>query len=343
MKRHPERGYALVTMLVLILSIGGGWIGVTSGSSMRGVTSTPLSLKDRQGLVDARQSLLSYSAIYPYLYGPTGAGPAHLPCPDSDGYRQSAMGFQSGKNQSRDGPNPPCAATIATEGMLPRHIVLPGYRYIFHAESWQLYDYRVAGDLVNNPLNRIVNLSRLYSDDQTPAATISLSRSKTTSPDAMVTISGKALARATVGSIAAWIIQRSSQVRSKICLLPASRPKDEVTDQGGSSVDVCPSPGSMNPECTIDTLLTHVLDVPHVNGHGCLFNSLELNTIEGVPALRHWFIRNEWYKSIKLSYYQDCEDVLPAASHCDLYLLPDSRRIKHKHQWFIELFWTRRS
>lgn len=57
---------------------------------------------------DAREALISYAVLYGDYYGPGGAGPGHLPCPDTN---------RSGTE------NVPCNGT--TLGRLPESIVLP--------------------------------------------------------------------------------------------------------------------------------------------------------------------------------------------------------------------------
>jgi len=64
-----ESGYVLLMMLVVLLGIGGAWLGVVGQSVYDRTAKGAVSTADLQALVDARQALLSYSVVYPKLYG----------------------------------------------------------------------------------------------------------------------------------------------------------------------------------------------------------------------------------------------------------------------------------
>ena len=340
MNNHTEFGYVLLSMLVMLLSVSAGWLSIASTAAQYGATPNAISERDRRGLADARQSMLSYAVLYPYFYGPTGAGPAHLPCPDTDGYRESDAEVQSAENQRRDGPNPPCADHAGSDGQLPRHIALPGYRYLFHSQSTQRYDYTVAGFMVNNPLNRVVNLDRLYAHADQPVATIRLASSINKKSKASVSITGMALVNATAASVADWVVKRSARVRYESCRLQSN---DVVAKQPILETKVCHSPGSLSQQCVSDQLLISVLDLPAVFSGDCLATSLELNTLDGVPALRHWFVRNEWYRSFTLTRQDECAEEESLRLSCELSFSFDSLKAAIDDRRPIELSWIRSS
>ncbi|MFK7859038.1 MAG: hypothetical protein AB8B64_09460 [Granulosicoccus sp.] len=342
MTSRSEHGYVLLTMLVLLLSVGGGWMSHSRLTYVNSEASHTISVNDQHSLVQARQSLISYAALYPYLYGPTGAGPAHLPCPDTDGYRERGSRAQSGQNQSRDGSDPPCASQSGSDGLLPRHTVLPGHRYLFHSQPWQRFEYRVAGHMINNPLNRVVNLQGLVADAQEPVATISLPLSDDADTAAHVTIRGRALVNATVASVAAWVIQRTVQTGQALCSTATDDASGLLATTGNGSVETCSSPVSYteNPSCQYDEALAIVLDRPFVFSGECLLGSLESNTIERVSALRHWYIRNGWYRSLQLSYHEGCSADQLARSSCVLFASPELHKATILPGMRIELYWA---
>lgn len=147
--RAPERGFALPALVLALL--GGSVLlmalpGVDPGHRER----------DRRPLLQARLALLAHVSAYPESYGPLGAGPGHLPCPDTDasGWRQPGVPSRDAGTSapfSGDGPDPPCGGAALAIGHLPRHVSLPGRRELFHAEDAQLWWYVVSADWVNNP------------------------------------------------------------------------------------------------------------------------------------------------------------------------------------------------
>jgi len=96
-----------------------------------------------QQLKRERRRLIAYSVDYANLYGAGGAGPGHLPCPDTD------------SDANRPGPNPPCSESVS-RGRLPDGVLRPNGRITF-AETFQSRStYQVASAVVNNP-SQIIN------------------------------------------------------------------------------------------------------------------------------------------------------------------------------------------
>ena len=370
--RKTHDGYVLLVMLVMILGVGSSWLGISMHSRQALLSPDSLSERDAQRLMDARQSLLSYATLYPWLYGPSGAGPAHLPCPDTDGYGEQGAQPESGMTQRRDGSNPPCASLLSSEGYLPRHTVLPASRYLFHSEPWQRFHYQVAGNVVNNPVNRVVNLELLSSTDDLALARISLRSSIDSSTVGQVIIRGQALRDSTAASVAAWVKARVATSSRSRCV---SLPNDGVASDAGvvhgagvipdagvvpgsvdadGSVEICSEQQSPSADCDADRLFSYLLDQPvQYSSDTCLVDNLQLNTLEGVSATRHWFVRNLWHDWVDIGYGQGCgfsalpgalpdvtpdappgalPDALPqnlpsalADSGCELHYLPNSR------------------
>lgn len=312
-------GYAVLAMLAVMLGVGGGWMAVAGSIGQGAASTTLLNTRTRHDLVDARQALISYSVLYPFMYGPASAGPGHFPCPDTDGLTENGLTIATGVNQRRDGPNPPCSALNWSEGRLPRHVVLPGNRYLFHSHFRQHYQYTVAGDVVNNPLNRNVNLSDMLNKSSRLAAVeISIPDSGASTDPARVVITENALADATASSVAAWVIQRSEHSVS-------------------ASADSTALPPDACDENSVERVL---LDHPLVHGDLCVEDSLAMNTIEGVPAVRHWFIRNKWHKVVQIQRGESCNNPATAAVECSL-VYPLAMRKAMRDSGAITLLWNR--
>ncbi len=307
MRMQAQQGYAMLAFVVFLLGMGGGVLSYMP--SLGVVASAQSATKDQHALIAARQSLLSYAALYPYLYGPTGAGPAHLPCPDTDS--QGSVGAQntSSVGVRRDGPNPPCANPVVSEGKLPRHTVLPGNRYLFHAEPYQRIDYAVSGAFVNNPLNRLLNLSNLNQVRSKPVSMLSVISADGSRTKARVTITSEALAASVAPAVALWLTQRINTQVERYCTEPLvsegvlASPSLAIQDETISCSDLFVDPEE---HCSTSRLLALLLDQPLVSGESCLIDVLAENTLEGVSANRQWFLRNNWHLSVNVQHADDC-------------------------------------
>lgn len=333
-----DSGYIVLATLVLLIGAGSVWLSVSSGF-IASTTSRYATVSEQQGLVDARQSLLSYAALYASLYGPSGAGPGHLPCPDTDGFNLDSPFFLQGSDQSKDGANPPCAALSESAGLLPRHTVLPGYRYLFHAEPWQKYQYVVSGDVINNPLNRLVNLESLADHQNNALAILSL---KASDDERVATtpVTAKALTRAVSAAVADWVVSRSRAFASRLCLQTVDAQQSDQPVASGN--DVCIQVSADVQLCPYDTLLLLLVDTPFKTPEGCLVDNVDSLSIEGTAAWRHWFVRNSWFESIVISGEGDCiwSDVVD--SGCELHFRSPGKLSELAESKRIALQWSAR-
>ncbi len=330
MRYRHEHGYVSVAVLVLLLGAGAGLLNVTLNAKPAHALSSLAMAKQRAALVNARQSLISYATVYPYLYGPAGAGPAHFPCPDTDGSAQATASAASGLTQRRDGPNPPCVSTDRSHGHLPRHTALPGHRYLFHAESEQRLRYTVDGNVINNPVNRVVNLSTLKALRHSEVVSVSLPPEFNDTVPMKFGISANALISSTAASVAAWVVERSNRSAPVHCTQAAaddttlddSEALEAPDSSTGSSTTLvgrsatsqqmhialsgCAEFYNAVPGCRSDALWLQLLDYPIVVDEACVAGALKANLIEGVPALRHWFVRNSWQPNVLLEHDESC-------------------------------------
>lgn len=267
-----QSGYALLLMLVVLLS---GSIALTAPllplhRGKRAAESVP----GNHTLQSARQSLLVYTTLYPYLYGPRGAGPGHLPCPDIDG---------------SESPDPPCGNASPATGQLPRHVSLPGHRYAFVTDVSSTYRYIAASDLINNPVNRQVNDETLKGLSQTSPYLTWVESEAGAAPLARVPLSANAMIPGLRKLVAAWLLTRIHRELGKSCV-------KSMSAYGSLQA------GELSWLVLITDEVTDASDGPS----GCAEQAdtellLSSRQIEGVPALSHWFVRNRWHERIRLS------------------------------------------
>ena len=367
MSAHSSHGYALLVVMMLMAGVGGGWLSMTGSGRSTGTQHGALaSHSDIDALIQARQSLLSYAALYPYLYGPAGSGPAHLPCPDTDAAGMGNVASITDAGHRRDGPNPPCSSPDGSRGRLPRHTVLPGYRYLFHAAPWQMFEYEVASEVVNNPTNRLVNMATLQNLNNVPVAWISLSLLSEQQQVARVPIMGSSMYRATAASVAAWLIQRVAMRNAEFCVSnlvneaagaeavldtdsdsddtpiaaePISAIDPASTDELGNCYPVTAAEGM----CVDDAFFRRLLDTSASADDACLEENFTQYTMESTPAARHWFFRNRWYESIAVSAAGECLYDAPVYAQCHLQLISTPSYPAPLKASRIELQWQRSS
>jgi len=262
-------------MLVILLS-GSVALSAPLLPLYRG-TRTAESILGSQAMQSARQSLLVYATLYPYLYGPRGAGPGHLPCPDIDG---------------SESPAPPCGNASPATGQLPRHVSLPGHRYAFVPDVSSSYRYIADSDVINNPVNRRVNDETLEGLAQRSPYLAWVESEASVLPQSRVPLSASALIPGLRKLVAAWLLTRIHREFGKSCMTSmnayGSLQAGElswlvlITDELSDAGDASDAPPGCAEQVDIDSLLSS-------------------RQIEGVPALSHWFIRNRWHERIRLS------------------------------------------
>jgi len=281
-------GSMLLALLMVLSGVGAVWVVVGSSNVVQARSHLSIVQKQGQLLVDARQALISYATLYPFMYGPRGAGPGHLPCPDTDIYADNTA--QTIQNR-RDGPNPPCGSNLDSLGKLPRHVVLDSQRYMFHTNPTQDIEYQVINSFINNPTNRIVN-SGMLSDSPSGlhhAAVVSLPPLQLGSGLIQLPLSTKALLSTVKPAVAAWFIQRLRESKTT----PYFHRTDGVCDA----------------DFVVYLISDHSESNESGQGGGCVEIELKLkhSLIEGVPASRHWFVRNKWQEWLRVSVSPHCQ------------------------------------
>ena len=335
--RCPQRGL-LLPLLALALATGlvgsASWwlVGLPGGSPLDGDGS-------RARLSAARRALVAHATAYPDLYGPGGAGPGHLVCPDTDTPLDVAATRRPGRSLAgtgndafrTDGPDPPCGGGALAIGRLPRHVSLPGGRRAFHVEDGQRFVYAVSTGYVNNPIGRVVNLSTGVDaiDGDVVAVIID---------PGGVALSHAALARAdgprALLARVREIVRRDAGLRAARSLPHVFVHRDRLLDAAAmrvahwfveaatrAAVSRCEPAGDAtgcrqrwpDPRCP-DALDPHrwlvgvrpsACDVENDDASGPM-SPPSARVLENTPFDRHWFPRNEWSRAIALSRHDDC-------------------------------------
>jgi len=351
--------------MLLALSAGSTWWLMDIGRAVVTIKShVSYAQKDQNAMIQARQSLLSYASLYPFLYGPTGSGPGHLPCPDTDTHNQ----IGSGEVQpfSGDSPNPPCGSTNYIHAALPRHISLPGKRYSFHSEPFQRFLYSVYSHVVNNPVNRIVNPSFLSSNEgmHAVAATVESEMDESQNPNrrkVTARISNAALLEVVKPAVAAWVLDIVE--RSAFGLCKANYPEKQIHRNIGDGESVanrdlkfnsrnlfsassqeCQAlidmrhtcPNSVDGSISDASVLLLVLDQIPL-GDTCADIDFQHSTIESVAISRHWFFRNLWHEWVHFEPKPECYS---AVVKCSLaYSVEPSRQRREVGSNKLTFYW----
>lgn len=301
-----QRGYIVLLGLFALLGIGGVWLAGITVKTINHTANQTLALSQ------ARTALISYAVNYIDHYGPQGAGIGHLPCPDTDAPSSTLAGAWH-----RDGPNPPCAKKPVEYGWLPRHVTVADGRYHFHTRTQQRLLYAVSGNFVNNPVGRIVNPSTSgvisvgqYTDVIAVVATPPLDVDQTESQfwlnltnsanlgAAYTLIRTADIRTQSMQRVGAWLVGQLNNAVLKRCASVS-----ETTDCKLSELSLT--------HCSIATqyVLVHWLNA-QLSPANCADHELYLAStfalLEEVPIQRHWFMRNEWYKFVELSFDENC-------------------------------------
>jgi len=324
-----QPGYAMLLLLPTLLT-------VTLSVSMLSVRNSNVAVRQQQILDDAAQSLVSYAVTYIDSYKPTGAGPGHLPCPDTD---SSPNRYQVQMGLHGDGPNPPCGKHTIAIGKLPRHISHAKHRYAFHLEDAHDVWYAVDTRFINNPVNRAVNpdtVGRIQLGNNALAAAV-----------VFIPSAGSPIWRQSIKVINHWaqaVFQNKQSLTELISavdhyrLIPADVLLTAVTHRvalwlnnryHASTGFECGRVGvclySQLNHCGVSLkskLLLLMLEQVRAgtcnrpnNLAGWLNNQLHDAQLENVSLKRHWFVRNNWWAFVDTKVDKQCES---AAIDCSV-------------------------
>ena len=271
---RASRGFALLALAGLLL-VGSAAALLLGGGRGAGTPEPGRALADLARLVAARDALLAYATIYPELYGPTGAGPGHLPCPDTDDAFRLA------------GPNPPCGRGDVATGRLPRHVTVASTRVGIDVDAGgESVGYRLATRAANNPARRpsVPDAGDAYGASAGRDATAVLASVGRDGAEVSLALRESDLRVAAEGRVTAWVASRAA--------LPGP---------------VGDGPGNVATEDGIDALALVTRRVPSSNGEDVLL-------VDGVPQDRHWFAADGWARAFRATVAPACRDAARACA-----------------------------
>lgn len=121
-KCGEQGAVALLVVLLLVLAVASLFLAGRS-ANLPGLARQQATTK---AMAQARKRLIAYTVMYADNYPASGAGPGHLPCPDTN---------------NNGSPNPPCAPGVI--GRLPRAITLPSGERMPISDHGDGYDQRL--------------------------------------------------------------------------------------------------------------------------------------------------------------------------------------------------------
>ena len=334
-----EAGIAVLPLILgLLLGAGSLLLGCRARSGELCASATSAITQQQSAAVlrqlqAAREMLLAYAIVYADVYGPTGAGPGHLPCPDLDPPDDG--------NPANDGPDPPCGAGSAQlrslgriprltyvntisgggGGGAPRHVAFNAQREWRDQRLW----YRVSEAFVNNPVQTVVNpqtRSELRVNGEEVVAVV-----VAPGPRDTARVSGDYGGLTGIGAgYLEW--QQATQtnfetafdVGSNDVLLGLSR--DRLIHLVTRRVQGWVQRQLIDAADYYCGLATHVAEArpqhacypPHLDftradcvGSACPLLYLHAGAVQRRHARDHWFVRNRWYDYIDYRIDPECE------------------------------------
>lgn len=318
--RESHQGYALLLLLVGVGAMS------TSFSLLWGWHQAGhwrLWQLEAMQLNDERRRLLYYSADYAVLYEPGGAGPGHLPCPDTD------------IQNTRPGPNPPCGRALIAAGLLPDGVSRSIGRVAFSASLNNRSGYAVFNRIVNNP-------SQGISTGQWPdgyafdSHNSGYARISSASGQSRV-VTQADLAEVTTLWVKAWYVTKLMSSKLGGCTRVSAFENESLI-----KIDELQPPNAslrLMAWChssVIDTALGALTaaDSGHcikseptctLYGEALINWWVDALDWEGVPLIRHWFVANGWHRSTEFVWDQQC---LNEGVKCALWLNPNHDRLR---------------
>lgn len=318
-----QSGLALYLMLIVAI-----FVSVQLMSAQLSGQKNHYIIERQQRLKFAKENLKALAVNYMDIYGPTGAGPGHLPCPN-----------QKVPNDSRSslGPDTPCRGEYFVIGRLPMLVGIEQHRRVLNYQSDQ-YDaqnalwYIVSSRFVNSPFRKVngetladLSFNGLHEVlavvlDSGPA----LERQRDSRPSSNadsyleIDINDNEINLANDSNDRFLIL-----TKNELMPLTSTRVSDRVSKW---LIEYrhrrCPSDQALEPcfpfaapfsggACT-DGLLEGWLSVEQGPCSNSLFEGVDL---EGVPVRVHWFIRNRWFKHVRYKVEASC---LESPDRCEI-------------------------
>ena len=336
-QQQASQGFVLPVFIVLLIIVGAGSANSLSRADLKNNTQRVdrthradepfyLNAVDQiRQLHRAKQALIAYAVTYTDNYGPTGAGPGHLPCPDRDPPDDG--------NSNNDGPDPPCSNSSSQVGRLPRLTLAENrtvnddglsddnrFKLLEFFPQQSFLDrqpwYWLDDGFINNPLNRQVNTSTVTARQNShgrdvvavllaPGAEFGNTQQRPgLNMDDYVEILATTLRDGRAFSRDYDYMSNDLQVfiyRDEIMRPVVQRVAEFITRQATSRLSdlvqafaagtACEMPMEGQPDLRLATCFDWLLDD---------------NVLESFPSHRHWYFRNGWHELTGVAVGRDC-------------------------------------
>jgi len=300
MIEQKQNGYAMLWMLA--------WLGASSMAlgalhhQVGAVGAWESGWRAAYELSLERERLVHYSIDYGNLYGAGGAGPGHLPCPNTNAAWQ------------RPGPNPPCGHGLSVSGKLPNGVTRPRGRIALSDALHISSNYSVSNAVVNNPAQAVG--AALWPKHHTFANGARAYAMIWRSLDHYRLIQQSALKPITQLWVQAWLVEsmllkplqdcsRRINDASSFAQIPRS---EQVVIECPSRINIFTKETGLAASplrlatCTGEVLLCEVRGAQLLSW----LLAGEQPDWDGVPVSRHWFVANGWLNTTVLSAHTLC-------------------------------------
>lgn len=311
---YKQRGYAALLLLAGLsaATLGFGMVGSKASRSQWQILT-----QDAFQLNSERARLIHYAVDYSNLYESGGAGPGHLPCPDTD------PGFV------RPGPNPPCGRDALATGKLPDGVTREVGRIALTDSLLNRSSYAVSRGLVNNPSLAVHALDwpAQYVFDSHAVGYVKLSRPSGQSR----TLTQQQLHKPTLNWVRAWLVWQLLESSLNYCQKHSSNQSlDRASFEPGSGqsfshlntedliVGFCPQSSDNNVQpILVDPALvaSQALALCESASTPCTFSDESAlawlvepgaEHWEGSQIQHHWFVENQWLDLFQLRTRATC-------------------------------------
>jgi len=292
--RNKQQGYAVLFMLTGLSAVAVGFtFSGPSKSQWQALT------QDAYQLNKERARLIHYAVDYTNLYGSGGAGPGHLPCPDSD------------EGVLRPGPNPPCGGSPVANGKLPDGVTREAGRIALTSSLLNRSSYSLSRAVVNNPSLAMSSHTWPQEQDFEP---FGLGYALLTRPSGQYrTLTREQLARPILRWVRAWLVWQMLETPLRHCSKANGLHQPKPPANNTHLVGRCP--GALNAEALSNTSPAPVIASCILENQLCelSMNSAlnwltegEMEYWQDTPSANHWFIKNHWIELFQLQAHPLC-------------------------------------
>jgi len=316
---NSQNGYALLLMLT---GLSAASLSIVVVSSMSSSGRWYLLTQDAFQLNNERDRLIYYAVDYANLYGSGGAGPGHMPCPDTD------------ESAQRPGPNPPCGQAGVASGKVPDGVTRASGRIALTDSLLERSAYTLSRAVVNNPS---LPINAMHWPEEIRFESSSMGYVTLSRPSGQERILNKKhIEKSTLQWVRAWLLWQLLETPLKYC---DKRSVSNQKDVDSSLVGFCSkqiytdelavntvADTNSNADTNADSLNDSTINLCVEENSLCAFSEYEalswlrngeLEQWGSTRLSNHWFVKNHWLELFEIQTQKTC---LNRAIDCVLYL-----------------------